>query len=234
MLNANAWRAGHLLWAWQFTAVQSYKLMEIKHTFFSKFLYRIEPKPEGGFIARSKDPGVPPIEGATREEIDQKIQASIGADLAAQFPGLKLPMDSKEVKLSYHIEAKPGGGYIVHHGDPAHEPIEGSTREKVESAIESKLLSMFMEKLPPELSQQLTSQLNAGGVDVGVNRKVSVGFTRTSLPAPALGEKTDLPQSMPLDSSPITPGRDNSGAIFRFLLALLIVAAMIYVFLHRH
>jgi len=215
--------------------------MEIKHTFFSKLLYSIEPKPEGGFIARSKDPNAPPIEGATREEIDQKIQASISADLAAQFPGLKLPLDNanKEVKLSYHVEAKPGGGYIVHHGDPAHEPIEGSTREKVESAIESKLISMFMEKLPPELSQQLTSKLNAGGVDVVVNRKVSVGFmrpglTRTGLPTPAPDEQTTLPQSMPLDASPITPERSSTGAIFRFLLALLVIAALMYFFLHRH
>lgn len=210
--------------------------MAIKHTFFSKFLYRIEPKPEGGFIARSKDPGVPPIEGATREEIEQKIQASISAALAAQFPGLKFPLDNdnKQVKLSYHVEAKPGGGYIVHHGDPAHEPIEGSTREKVESAIESKLISMLMANLPPELSQQFASKLNAGGLDVVVNRKVSVGFTRTGLPAPAPGEEKILSNSMPIDSSPITPGRDNSGAIFRFLLALLIVAAMMYFFLHRH
>jgi hypothetical protein len=217
-------------------AVQSFSPLEIKHTFFSKLLYSIEPKPEGGFIARSKDPNAPPIEGATREEIDQKIQASISADLAAQFPGLKLPLDNanKEVKLSYHVEAKPGGGYIVHHGDPAHEPIEGSTREKVESAIESKLISMFMQKLPPELSQQLTSKLNAGGVDVVVNRKVSVGITRTGLSAPAPDENTDVPQFTPLDASPITPGRDSSGAIFRFLPALLIVAALMYFFLHRH
>jgi hypothetical protein len=209
--------------------------MELKQL-VQQFAYRIEPKPEGGFIARCKDPNLPPIVGATREEVDQKIQANISADLAAQFPGLKLPLDNanKEVKLSYHVEAKPEGGYIVHHGDPAHEPIEGSTREKVESAIESKLISMFMEKLPPELSQQLTSKLNAGGVDVVVNRKVSVGFNRTGLPTPAPDEKTALPQSMPLDASPITPERSSSGAIFRFLMALLIVAAMIYVFLHRH
>jgi hypothetical protein len=208
--------------------------MEIEHSFFSKFLYRIEPKPEGGFIARCKDPNMPPIEGATREEVEQKIQASIGAGLAAQFPGLKLPLDSKEVKLSYHVEAKPGGAYIVHQGDPAHEPIEGSTREKVESAIESKLLSHLMAKLPPELSQQLNSQLSSGGMNVVVNRKVSVGFTRASLPTPATGEKTALPQFLPLDASPITPERNSSGAIFRFLLALLIVAALVYFFLHRH
>jgi hypothetical protein len=104
----------------------------------------------------------------------------------------------------------------------------------VESAIESKLISMFMQKLPPELSQQLTSKLNAGGVDVVVNRKVTAGFNRTGLPTPAPGEKTALPQSLPLDASPITPERNSSGAILRFLLALLIVAAMMYFFLHRH
>jgi hypothetical protein len=164
--------------------------------------------------------------------LTRKSRPASAPTSTAQFPGLKFP--SKEVKLSYHVEAKPGGGYIVHHGDPAHEPIEGSTREKVESAIESKLISMFMQKLPPELSQQLTSKLNAGGVDVVVNRKVSVGITRTGLSAPAPDENTDVPQFTPLDASPITPGRDSSGAIFRFLLALLIVAALMYFFLHRH
>ena len=40
--------------------------MESKHTFFSKFLYSIEPRPEGGFIARSKDLNVPPEALITR------------------------------------------------------------------------------------------------------------------------------------------------------------------------
>ena len=36
-----------------------------------------------GFIAYSKDPSLPPIEGATHTEVDQKIQESIGADLGS-------------------------------------------------------------------------------------------------------------------------------------------------------
>jgi hypothetical protein len=207
--------------------------MDIKQA-FSKFLYVVEPKPEGGFIARCKDPSVPPIEAATREEIDQKIQASTDAHLAAQFPGLNLPLDSKEVKLSYHIDAKPGGGYVVHHGDPAHDPIEDSTREKVESAIESKLFSRLMEKLPPEASQQLISQLNAGGVEVVVKRNVGFGFARAGSSSSAPDSKTALPQSTPINNSPIKLGRDRGGTIFRFLWALLIIAGLMYFLLHRH
>jgi len=206
--------------------------MDIKQT-FTKLLYRIEPKPEGGFIARCKDPSIPPIEAATREEINEKIQASITANLAAQFPGLKLPLDNKDVKLSYHIDAKPGGGYIVHHGDPARDPIEGSTREKVESVIESKLFSRLMEKLPPEVSQQLASQLNAGGVEVVVKRNVGFGFARAGSSSSAPDSKTALPQSVLVGSSPIKPGRDRSGVIFRFLWALLIIAGLMYFFLHH-
>jgi hypothetical protein len=204
--------------------------MEIKHTFFSKLLYSIQPKPEGGFIARSKDPNAPPIEGATREEIDQKIQASITADLAAQSPGLKLPLDNanKEVKLSYHVEAKPGGGYIVHHGDPAHEPIEGSTREKVESAIESKLISMFMAKLPPRAvsaahqQAQLRRRGRSGEPKSDCRRHASgpadSGAWRTNRPPPIHGTRqlAHCPRAQQL------------------LLALLIVAALMYFFLHRH
>ena len=61
----------------------------------TQFVYRIEPKPEGGFIARATDPSVPPLEAATREELRKKIQEKIFAALSAEFPGLNLPEGSQ-------------------------------------------------------------------------------------------------------------------------------------------
>src|SRR5258708_8893832 len=89
--------------------------MEFK-TVINKFLYRIEAKPGGGFIATSKDPSLPPIEGATRTEVEQKIQESISADLASHVPSLKPLFERTQVNLSYHIDPKPGCGY---HGTSA-------------------------------------------------------------------------------------------------------------------
>jgi len=226
-----------------------FKLMEFK-TVINKFLYRIEAKPGGGFIATCKDSSLPPIEGATRTEVEQKIQESISAGLAAQFPSLKPLFENKEVKLSYHIDPKPGGGYIVHHGDPnsndpAHQPIEGSTREHVESLIESKLFSALMERLPPEMHQQIADKLNSGGLDVTVNRRV--GFTAKVGDQPDFSAEKPLsldsnrdpatevlpPGAGTIDQSPITYEKNKSGGIFRFLLALLILAALMYFYLHR-
>jgi hypothetical protein len=86
---------------------------------------------------------------------------------------------TNDLKLHYHVEAKPGGGFIIHHGDAqsassTHQPIEGSTSEHLENLIESKLLSTLMDRLPPELHQQITDKLNAGGLDIDVNRKITV------------------------------------------------------------
>lgn len=67
--------------------------MELKH--LTKITYRIEPKPEGGFIARPADPGVPPLEAPTREELLQKIQAKIAAELGSGLAGLELPFTNK-------------------------------------------------------------------------------------------------------------------------------------------
>ena len=39
----------------------------------TKLTYRIEEKPGGGFIARSDDPSAETFEGATRDEVQQKI-----------------------------------------------------------------------------------------------------------------------------------------------------------------
>ena len=85
-----------------------------------RFAYRIEPKPEGGFIARSTDPTVPSLEAATREELQQKIQANLVAALKEKFPNLKLPasLPSQELKpgvqYQVHVERNPGGGFSVH------------------------------------------------------------------------------------------------------------------------
>src|SRR5438309_694326 len=84
--------------------------MEIRRL-ITHFTYRIEPKPEGGFIAHTTDPSVPPLEAPTREELQQTIQANIAAAVAAEFPGLKLPLENKEVKFAFHIEHKPGGSF---------------------------------------------------------------------------------------------------------------------------
>ena len=228
--------------------------MEFKHI-IHKFLYRIETKPGGGFIAYSKDPSLPPIEGATRTEVEQKIQESIGADLGAQFPALKPLFQGQQVKLSYHIEPKPGGGYMVRHGDShpdgshageaAHEPIEGSTREHVESLIESKLLSAIMKRFPAEVQQQLTDRINSGGLDVTVNRKVGVTAKLGGVPgntpslepnanfSPSAGTAPEILPPGDINQSPLTYEKSRSGPVLRVVLFLLFVFALMYFWLHR-
>ena len=225
----------------------------------SKFIYRIEAKPGGGFIATCKDSTAPAIEGATRQEVQRKIQESIAANLGTQFPALQSALAGNDVKLHYHIEAKPGGGFVIHHGDPnsldpEHAPIEGSTREHLENQIESKIFSAIMDRLPPELHQQVADKLNSGGLDIDVNRTISVSSGGRPF-TPVIGKDsaaaldqspsafgTSDPASSDTNSpiirydgnSPVQYEKSSGGAVIRFLLALAIVAAMIYVFLHRH
>jgi len=226
-------------------------MLEFERT-IKKFLYRIEAKPEGGFIARSKDSTLPPIEGATRAEVQQKIQQSIAADFTAQFPALKPAFENNQVNFTYHIEAKPEGGYIVHHGDPqssdpAHAPIEGCFRDKLQDMVESKLISAVMKQIPPELHQEIADKLNSGGIDVAVSRKVYGAASATT--GFSLGLNKNLAQSTEADLSPtsnapfistvtdtspvITYEKSKFGSLLRFLLALLIMFG-IYFFLRRH
>src|SRR5215472_7361359 len=79
--------------------------MEVKNT-TTKIMYWIEPKPGGGFIARPSG-GTPEgsameaIEGATREEVQEKIQAKITQFIEQQMPtlfkfgGLNLMLNKK-------------------------------------------------------------------------------------------------------------------------------------------
>ena len=67
-----------------------------------KFSFKIEPKPEGGFIARCDNPDWT-LEGATREEVEGKIRAKIaeiaGIDIASALPLEKLGQPGVSVNI---------------------------------------------------------------------------------------------------------------------------------------
>lgn len=221
--------------------------MELKRL-ITQFIYRIEPKPEGGFIAHASDPNIPPLEAPTREELQQKIQAAIGASLASQFPGLKLPLQNQETKFNFHIESRPGGGFAIHSADPNASPVEG-TQEEVESHFAEKLITVA-EKLSPELRQALAAQGISGNVKVLVSSKTltlkggsqefSSGLGKNLLPtgttvkaehelAGVATPGADLGGT--ISSAPIAPERSNS--ILLFLLAVAVAAMLLYFFLYH-
>jgi hypothetical protein len=217
--------------------------MELKRL-ITYFTYRIEPKPEGGFIAHATDPTVPPLEAPSREELQGKIQANIAAGLASEFPGLKLPVEKQQLKFAFHIEHKPGGGLAIHSADPSAQPIEGATQEVIESQFAEKLITFVGKHFMPELSQALAAQ-GSGDIKVFVNRKtgftVNAGSMRTddaTIEDGRLGDTTTANARFgsagdAINNSPITPETSSSWTIFRFLLSLLIIGAMMYFFLHR-
>jgi hypothetical protein len=217
-------------------------LMELKRL-ITHFTYRIEPKSEGGFIAHASDPTLAPLEAATREELQQKIQASIKAALAAEFPGLKLPLENKELNFAFHIEHKPDGGFTLHSTDGSGAPIEGATHAEIQSPFMEKFLDLLGKHLMPEVAQALAGQLGTGDIRVVVNRNVSFS-SGTPKAAPFDAQQTLTTDSLHLDakstdllnpspSSPITPEPSSSWPIFRFLLVLLILAALMYFYYHR-
>lgn len=215
--------------------------MDLKRI-ISTFTYRIEPNPQGGFIAHATDPSLPPIEAPTREELQQKIQANISAGLAREFPGLNLPSGNlpsgnKGPKFAFHIEAKPGGGFSLHSHDPNATTIEGASHEEIEYPFAEKLAGVVGKYLLPELSQALAKQGGTGDIKVFVDRKVSFTANPDSQKPTFGGTQNFQPsgtlQPPSIDNSPLTFEKSKSWPIFRFLLALLVAAVLVYFFLHR-
>jgi hypothetical protein len=77
----------------------------------SQFSYRIEQKPEGGFIAHASGPSIPPLEAPTREELLKVIQQKVVANLSTEFPDLKLALDGTQHQFAFHVERTPAGGF---------------------------------------------------------------------------------------------------------------------------
>jgi hypothetical protein len=230
--------------------------MELKRL-ITHFTYRIETKPEGGFIAHASDPSVPALEAPTREELQQKIQANIATALVAEFPSLKLPIENQELKSSFHIERTPAGGFSIHSADSKAQTIEGATHEEIESQFAEKLIAFVGKHFMPEMSQAFAAQGNSGDIKVFVKRKVGLvvneGSNRLSLDLPPAGsiqpDDIKVEDAKPGDvnptsayfgssgetitNSPINPEKSSNWAIFRFLLTLLIIAALMYFFFYR-
>jgi hypothetical protein len=228
--------------------------MQIKHL-MQRFIYRIEPKPEGGFIARPADPSAPTLEASTREELQQKIQANLVAAMSEAFPGLKLPLENGRVNFEVHVGRKPGGGFTVH-SERVGKPVMGTgTHEKVDHFAEE--LLGFVEKHFPEFSQAMAASAVNGDGKIFASQKAAVPLqtgTRLSgpqesspseeIPTPhidiegqSLGARTGSSDSSLRDviaNTPITPQTSGSWTILRFILTLLFIAAVMYFYLHRH
>jgi hypothetical protein len=231
--------------------------MELKHL-ISHFTYRIEPNPGGGFIAHSSDPSVATLDAPTRGELQKKIQENILFGLNTKFPGLKLPLENQGLQFAFHIERKPGGGFVIHSSDPNAEPIEVLTHNDMESRFAEKIIGFAGKHLTPELSQALAAQSNSGDIKVFVNRKK--GFTvnagshtlkmglalNVTAPNPNYHTTTviDAANAQPTDgisgspgatisNIPIEPEAAKGGGLFRFLLLVLAAGALVYFFLHH-
>jgi len=206
--------------------------MELKH--LTKIIYRIEPKPEGGFIASAVDPTVAPLEAPTRGELQQKIQAQIAAELGAELANLKLPFGKKLVDIQ--IERKPGTSFTVH-------PTGANMPQE---------LVALLQKSFPELNGALAARGGDGKTfgtlnqqkDIVMNVSSQKFSIAQSLPVAALtrASATDMQIGSPeadsnalnvFDNIAITPEPSSSWRIFRILLAFLILAALAYFFRHH-
>ena len=135
---------------------------------------------------------------------------------------------------------------MAHSTDPSQPPIEGATREEVEQHLAERLAGALGSNLLPELSRALGKPSDSGDVKVFVNRKVgfsvNVGPRKFTLgkvrgfPPVSIIQAQDVQNESGVDlagNSPIVPEAAGNWRLFRFLLGLLALAALIYFFLHR-
>jgi hypothetical protein len=237
--------------------------MEIKRL-VSKYVYRIEPKPEGGFIARPSDANVPPLEAATREELQQKIQSTILAGLGTDFPGLKLSSQSGDLKFAFHVEKQPDGSFDIHSSDTASCPVNAPNHDQVESHFAEKLISFMGKHMLQGAPEGLRAQLSSGDIKVFIHK--SSGFTITTKQDGNAAQFRSLSQlfgdTQPgaRPASSLGPGASGSfvsnssasvgtnpeidsspitpasegGKFLRILLVLTILAAVLFFFLRHH
>jgi len=222
--------------------------MDLKRL-ITRLAFKIEPNPAGGFIARTTDPTVPPLEAPTREELQEKIRQNM-LNLISEETGAKLPADGKH--LQFHIEHKPGGGFTIHSADPNAPVMEVADLKQFEAQFLGKYSHLLGDKfLLPTLAKAFAAQAGAGSMEIVVDTKTSSHTTsgpkafafgapnsfsvsqRASTEMPKFSDASPTPTNLSgsIANNPITPESTNTWNIFCFIL-LAIVAALVYTFLH--
>jgi hypothetical protein len=218
--------------------------MEIKRT-ISRVIYRIEPKPEGGFIARCDDPTVAPLEAASRFELEQQIRDKVTSEVESQIPGLQISLEKKITSF----DNKSDDGSISQPG------LKGGAMPAVEKWLTDKAVMLVEKNLPPELIEQLKNQKLSGNVNIKVTKfggktnfrreyvipngnagqVLSRFFTGRQKNSGALEPSNPVSASFSgtnLDStSPITPV-SGTGPFLRFLLAAIVLVGILFFFLY--
>jgi hypothetical protein len=228
--------------------------MELKQL-VKQFSYRIEPKPEGGFIARSTDPTVPALEASTREELQRQIAEKFSAAISQSFPGLKIPVQTKTSKFEFNIERKPDGGFSVHSTELGGSTDSPVNHEKMDHFAEE--LLGFVDKHFPDLKGALIEKAMSQGQiplakdgSIPQNALGALANTENLLPTnPMANVVATVTTSISrngkqingslgdvgriIDNNPITPQAGGNWKLFRFLLVALGLAVFAYFVLHH-
>ena len=215
--------------------------MELKRL-INQFAYKIEPKPDGGFIARVTDPTIPPIEAPTREELQKKIQQHILNSISTEFPALKAAAEGKKLEMAFHVERTPQGGFEIHSADPNSPVIHAPSENDLESHLLEKFLNFAGKHMLSELPQALAAQAGSANVKVIVNKKTafrvnagSKGITFGASKTPELTDEAQFAQPNAtslgtIDGHAITPESSSAWKVFGLALLALILGALMYFF----
>ena len=190
--------------------------MNIKHL-ASQVTYKIEPNPAGGFIARSTDPSIAPIEAPTAEELQKKIQAQLMGSIGTLFPGSNLPTLLAKVAaagattVTRTVTTSTANGTSV-------VSREASPEEVKEFA---KQFAGIMQKDFPELAQELSAKVERSVASSalspdGISPQISLGSGSNE-------NRDGFPQNAA--NRPILPETNNVWkfvGIFVFVMALVL------------
>ena len=199
--------------------------MELKR--LTKISYRLEPNPDGGFIARATDPAIPPIMASTREELLKKLQEQTATELASELAGLKLPFADK---VDVQIQRKPGTSLTLHStGANAQEELSAVLRREFPGLSEA--LASADTKTFGSLNQQKNLVVNASSQRFTVTETclLPAGLARSGTADAEAGTSA----MNAIANTAITPEPSTSWSILRVLLAFLILAVLVYFFRHH-
>lgn len=201
--------------------------MELKHL-TSKVTYKIEPNPSGGFIARSTDPSIAPIEAPTWVEMQKKLQTQIMGSIATQFPALNLPMlgnfagsdGGKTTSRTMISNTRDGEAAISREATPE------------ETTQFAEQFASIMQKNFPELAREISARVESSvPSQTGLQNHGAYTQTRPPLNSSPSTDR-DASQTTP-ENRPIVPETNSAWKFVGICAVILAIALACFLYTHR-
>ncbi|HEY3929509.1 MAG TPA: hypothetical protein VGL89_14135 [Candidatus Koribacter sp.] len=126
----------------------------------------------------------------------------------------------KNIKLSYRIEERPGGGYVARSSDPSQPPMEAASKMELFQKMRERTAAVLGSEIPLDLEHiRVDAKPIEHGTVIDIATKQPQDVTPRTTPE--------------MDARPLAAGASSGSRFWMIAFFLLLTVVLVWYFLHH-